>query len=141
MLTILSLLVLVQTVLAPHANYGWPIKTTGKYRYSEYAPAAINDTFTEPIWAWLQTVAPTGLLFYTGDEFPLWKNNLLVAGLSRGSLWRMTVDGDAIKSAEELFVDDRKRLRKVAQSPKGKLYLLTDEMNGMLIRIKNGVQK
>jgi hypothetical protein len=29
----------------------------------------------------------------------------------------MTIDADTIKSAEELFVDDRKRLRKVAQSP------------------------
>jgi glucose/arabinose dehydrogenase len=125
-------------ILTPHANYGWPIKTTGKYRHTEYAPPVINDTFTDPVWSWLHTVAPTGLVFYTGDEFPLWKNNLLVAGLSRGSLWRMTIDGDTIRSAEELFVNDRKRLRKVAQSPMGKLYVLTDEMNGMLIRIKPG---
>jgi len=125
-------------ILTPHANYGWPVKTTGKYRYSEYAPPAINDAFTDPAWSWLHTVAPTGLMFYTGDEFPSWKNDLLVGGLSRGSLWRMTIEGDTIKSAEELFVDDRKRLRKVVESPGGKLYVLTDEMNGMLIRIKNG---
>ncbi len=125
-------------ILSPHANYGWPVKTTGKYRYSEYKPPVVNDTLTDPVWSWMHTVAPTGLLFYTGDEFPSWKNNLLVGGLSRGSLWRMTVEGDTIKSAEELFVDDRKRLRKVIQSPGGKLYLLTDEMNGMLVRIKNG---
>ncbi|AYB35687.1 PQQ-dependent sugar dehydrogenase [Chryseolinea soli] len=125
-------------ILTPRANYGWPVKTTGKYRHSEYVPPVINDTFTDPVWSWLHTAAPTGLLFYTGDEFSAWKNNLLVAGLSRGSLWRMTVEGDRIKSAEELFVDDRKRLRKVVQSPGGKLYVLTDEMHGMLIRIKNG---
>jgi len=123
-------------ILKPHANYGWPLKTTGKYRFSEYAPPATQDTLTDPAWYWMQTVAPTGLLFYTGDEFPAWKNNLLVGGLSRGSLWRMTVEGDIIRSAEELFVDDRKRLRKVVQSPMGKLYVLTDEMNGALIRIK-----
>jgi glucose/arabinose dehydrogenase len=125
-------------ILTPHANYGWPVKTTGKYRYSQYVPPAINDTFTEPVWSWLHTVAPTGLVFYTGDEFSSWKNNLLVGGLSRGSLWRMAIEGDRIKSAEELFVDDRKRLRKVVLSPGGKLYVLTDEMNGMLIRIRNG---
>jgi aldose sugar dehydrogenase len=50
----------------------------------------------------------------------------------------MTSDGDVIKHSEELFVDDRKRLRKVVQSPEGKLYVLMDEMNGMLIRIRNG---
>jgi glucose/arabinose dehydrogenase len=125
-------------VLAPHANYGWPVKTTGKYRYTEYVPPVIHGAFTDPVWSWLHTVAPTGLLFYTGDEFSSWKNNLLVAGLSRGSLWRMTIEGDRVKSAEELFVDDRKRLRKVVQSPGGKLYVLTDEIHGMLIRIRAG---
>ena len=42
-----------------------------------------------------------------------------------------------IKSAEELFTDDRVRIRKVTQSPMGKLYILTDELNGKLIRIRN----
>jgi aldose sugar dehydrogenase len=125
-------------VLTPGANYGWPIKTTGKYRYAEYAPKANPDVnYTSPIWSWFHTVAPTGLVFYTGNEFPAWKNNLLVGGLSKGSLWRLVLDGENVKSAEELFTDDRVRIRKVAQSPAGKLYIITDEVNGRLIRVKN----
>lgn len=125
-------------VLKARANYGWSIKTTGKYRSDDYVPPPAKETaFTDPAWFWLQTVAPTGLVFYTGDEFPLWKNNLFVAGLSRGSLWRFKIEGETIKSVEELFVDDRVRLRKAAQSPAGKLYVLTDEMNGKVVRIRN----
>ena len=126
-------------VLKARANYGWSIKTTGKYRSDDYVPPqpAKDTAFTDPAWFWLQTVAPTGLVFYTGDEFPLWKNNLFVAGLARGSLWRFKIEGETIKSVEELFVEDRVRLRKVAISPTGKLYVLTDEMNGKVIRIKN----
>lgn len=125
-------------VLKAKANYGWPMKTTGKYRFAEFAPIPIpGNTYTDPVWSWLHTVAPTGLLFYAGTEFAGWKGNLLVTGLSRGSLWRMVVEGETIKSAEELFTDDRVRTRKVAQSPMGKLYILTDEPNGKLIRIKN----
>ena len=125
-------------VLKPGANYGWPMKTTGKYRFAEFAPTPIpGNTYTDPVWSWLHTVAPTGLLFYGGSEFANWKGNLLVTGLSRGSLWRMNVEGETIKSAEELFTDDRVRTRKVAQSPMGKLYILTDELNGKLIRIRN----
>ncbi|MFC3563575.1 PQQ-dependent sugar dehydrogenase [Pedobacter jamesrossensis] len=125
-------------VLKAKANYGWPMKTTGKYRFAEFAPKPIPDhNYTDPAWSWLQTVAPTGLLFYSGNEFTSWKGNLLVGGLSKGSLWRMVLDGETIKSAEELFTDDRVRIRKVAQSPMGKLYILTDELNGKLIRIKN----
>ncbi len=125
-------------MLKPGANYGWPIITTGSYRSKEYYPPKLEGVvFTDPIWYWQHTVAPTGLIFYTGDEFPEWKNNLLVPGLSRGSLWRFRIENKTIKSIEELFIDDRIRSRKMAQSPEGKLYMLTDEPNGKILRIKN----
>lgn len=125
-------------ILRKGANYGWPIITTGRYRAPNYNPPKLEGVeFTDPTWYWLHTVAPTGLSFYTGDEFPTWKGNLIVPGLSRGSLWRFTLDGTTIKHAEELFVDDRVRSRKVRQSPGGKLYMLTDEENGKIIHIRN----
>lgn len=128
-------------ILRKGANYGWPIITTGKYRAPNYDPPKLEGIeFTDPRWYWLHTVAPTGLSFYTGEEFPTWKGNLIVPGLSRGSLWRFTLDGTTIKQAEELFVDDRVRSRKVRQSPEGKLYMLTDEENGKIIRIRNQPQ-
>ncbi|AYQ31915.1 PQQ-dependent sugar dehydrogenase [Runella sp. SP2] len=125
-------------VLKAGANYGWPMKTTGKYRYADFAPKPIaGNVYTDPVWSWAQTVAPTGLHFYTGNEFAAWNQNLLVGGLSKGSLWRLVIEGETVKSAEELFVDDRLRIRKVVQSPLGKLYLLSDEVNGKVIRVRN----
>ncbi|GAA4275077.1 PQQ-dependent sugar dehydrogenase [Aquimarina gracilis] len=125
-------------LLKAGANYGWPIITTGGYRSRDYVPPTIEGaTYANPVWYWQHTVAPTGLMFYTGNEFPDWRNDLLVPGLSRGSLWRFRIENDTIKSAEELFIDDRVRSRKVAQSPEGKLYMLTDEDNGKIVRIKN----
>jgi aldose sugar dehydrogenase len=125
-------------ILNAGANYGWPVKTTGKYRSEGYLPPKMDDNvFTAPVWFWQHTVAPTGLTFYTGEEFPTWKSSLFVGGLSKGSLWRMTIEGEKVKSAEELFLDSRVRARKVVQSPMGKLYILTDETNGQIIRIVN----
>jgi glucose/arabinose dehydrogenase len=125
-------------VLKAGANYGWPIKTTGKYRFEGYTPPKLKDsTYTDPAWFWSHTVAPTGLTFYSGEEFPTWKGSLLLTGLSKGSLWRLTLEQETVKAAEELFVDSRVRARKVLQSPMGKLYMLTDETNGQLIRIVN----
>ncbi len=124
-------------ILKAGANYGWPNITSGKLRSNDYTPPSLDDTIvTPPVWFWQHTVAPTGLTFYTGKEFPFWKNNLIVPGLSRGSLWRFRIENETIKSAEELFIDDRVRIRKVKQSPSGKLYILTDEDNGKLIEIK-----
>ena len=128
-------------ILEAGANYGWPIITTGKYRGDRYTPVQIDGVvYKDPQWYWLQTAAPTGLTFYTGDEFPLWKNDLIVPGLSRGSLWRVRLKGETIKSMEELFIDDRQRARKAVQSPEGKLYILTEDLenpkNGKIIRIR-----
>lgn len=125
-------------VLKAGANYGWPIKTTGKYRFEGYTPPKLKDsTYTDPVWFWQHTVAPTGLVFYGGDEFPTWKGNLFVTGLSKGSLWRVVIENETVKNVEELFLDSRVRARKVVQSPMGKLYILTDEADGQLIRIVN----
>ncbi len=119
------------------ANYGWPIHTSGKYRHAQYQPPPLKDrNFTSPAWSWKQTVAPTGLTFYTGSEFPEWHGDLFVAGLSRGSLWRIrTADGD-IANMEQLFINAPIRLRNVKQSPKGAIYLLTDEANGRLMKLQ-----
>ncbi len=119
------------------ANYGWPIHTTGGYRYAEYQPPPLSDRqFSPPIWSWPQTVAPTGLTFYSGTEFPEWRGDLLIGGLSRGSLWRVRITDGAVSNMEQIFVDDPIRLRNVKQSPQGALYLLTDEANGRLMRLR-----
>lgn len=122
-------------VLRGGANYGWPIKTTGSYRNKEYAPPSLQRELTAPVHSWNETVAPTGLAFYSGNQFPAWKGDLFVAGLSRGSLWRLEIDGEKVVAAEKLFAESPVRLRKVRQSPDGVLYLLTDEANGRIIRI------
>ena len=135
------------------ANYGWPIHTTGRYRFEDYDPPKMEDrSFTDPIWYWRHTVAPTGLTFYSGNEFSDWQDDMLVPGLSIGSLWRVNFDNGEIIGLETLFVNDRARARKVKQSPNGTLYMLTDTSisiipgqgvidhggpNGQLIRIKN----
>ncbi len=125
-------------ILQAGANYGWPNITSGTWRSPGYKPDSLeNPTYTDPQHYWLQTVAPTGLAFYTGTEFPTWKGNLMVPGLSRGSLWRMVLSGNSIVSAEELFIGEHIRSRKVMQSPDGHLYQLTDEDNGKLFRIIN----
>ena len=116
-------------LLVAGANYGWPVKTDGGYRDADYAPPELPDrVYTDPIWSWPHTVAPTGITFYDGRDFPAWRGDLLVAGLSRGSFWRLNFEDGEIASVEELFVDDRVRSRNVAVGPDGALYMLTDTL-------------
>ncbi|MEQ9300915.1 MAG: PQQ-dependent sugar dehydrogenase [Cyclobacteriaceae bacterium] len=125
-------------ILTAGANYGWPNETSGGYRTIDYKPSIIpGREFTDPIHSWDQTIAPTGLTFYSGREFPLWEGNIILPGLSKGSLWRVIIENDEVVGKEELFINDRVRLRKAVISPGGQLYLLTDEDNGKLLRVVN----
>jgi len=126
-------------VLEAGANYGWPIETAGRYRNADYTPGrALPDArYRAPAWAFTdRTVAPAGLVAYSGTEFPDWQGDLIIAGLSRGYLLRAEVEGERVVAIHDLMDDPRVRLRNVKQAPDGALYLLTDEREGRLIRVR-----
>jgi catechol 2,3-dioxygenase-like lactoylglutathione lyase family enzyme len=87
------------------------------------------------------------LTFYTGDRFPQWKGNVFVgamfAGRSRGTghIQRIVInDAGRPINREPMLAELRQRIRDVRQGPDGFLYLLTDEDDGMLLRLEPGAQ-
>jgi glucose/arabinose dehydrogenase len=83
------------------------------------------------------------MTFYTGDRFPAWKGNLFVGGLRRGeipgtgSVKRMVFNEKMWElRRESLLTDLHLRIRDVRQSPDGLLYVLTDEEDGVLLKIE-----
>lgn len=122
--------------LSAGTNYGWPIVTAGRFRDQRYRPESLPGvTHGDPIHVWTdRTVAPTGMSFVTGGRFPGWRGDLLVAGLGRGFLMRLDVEGGKVQGVEYLM--EGTRLRNVRQGPDGNLYLLTDEADGRVIRLE-----
>jgi glucose/arabinose dehydrogenase len=110
-------------------NYGWPIITYGK----EYDGSEIGYSqrygFEQPLYYWFPSVAPSGLLFYTGSLFPDWKNDLLIGTLSptQGKfLVHLKINGEKVVSEEHLLVANDRRVRSLAQDRDGAVYVLTD---------------
>jgi glucose/arabinose dehydrogenase len=122
------------------ANYGWPVKSYGCH-YGEPVGTACRigggvhaPSYVEPLTYWVPTsVAPAGLLFYTGDLMPQWKGNLFSGSLAGQTLWRMGISPSAVLSREALFADRNERFRDVAQAKDGAILLLTD--SGKLLRL------
>jgi glucose/arabinose dehydrogenase len=75
------------------ANYGWPIITYGREYTGELVGAGISerDGLEQPLYYWLPSIAPSGMRFYTGREFPRWQGSLLVGAMARGHLNRLVV--------------------------------------------------
>jgi glucose/arabinose dehydrogenase/extradiol dioxygenase family protein len=135
-------------ILQPGKNYGWPLVTFG----TDYDGTKISDATTRadleaPFVYWVPSIAISGLTFYTGDRFPQWKGNVFVgamfAGRSRGTghLQRIVInDAGRPINREPLLAELRQRIRDVRQGPDGLLYLLTDEDEGMVLRLEPGAQ-
>lgn len=84
---------------------------------------------------WLTAIAPSGLAVYTGDQFPEWKGDLFAGALIKQSVRRIILDKNGrITGQNELRFGAR--VRDVRQGPDGYLYVLTDEDNGRLFRLK-----
>ncbi len=126
--------------VTPGGNYGWPVKSYG-CNYGDPVGTACRigggthaPTYIEPVSYWVPTsIAPSGLVFYTGAGFPEWQGNAFLGALAGQALWRVVLSGAAEVSRERLFASLGERIRCVRQGPDGWLYLLTD--SGKLIRI------
>ena len=83
------------------------------------------------------------MTFYDGDHFPAWRGNLFVGSMMvgrmqhTGHLERIVFNrrGQEIRR-EWLLAELKQRVRDVQQGPDGYLYVLTEEDNGVLLRIE-----
>ena len=117
-------------------NYGWPIITYGL----EYDGTPVGDGLhakegmEQPVYHYTPSIAPSGMEFYTGDAFPMWKGNLFLGGMVLTHLNRLVVKDNKVIHEERLLKDHKWRVRSVRQGPDGFLYLGID--GGMIVRVR-----
>ena len=113
-------------VIEKGRNYGWGVITMGVQPGITQRSAPGME---QPIVYYTPAIAPSGILFYTGDRYPAWKNSLFVSGLVGQSLRRLQVKGRQVVSQEVLF-QQFGRVRAVASGPDGLLYVLLQDPTG-----------
>ena len=131
-------------VIAPGRNYGWPIVSYGR----QYSGPRVSDQWwkggmEQPTVVWLPSIAPSGMIFYTGDRFPGWTGDLFVGSLMVGRIQRtghvervkLNEDGEEI-GREAILTELRQRVRDVRQGPDGLIYVLTEEDDAVLLRLE-----
>jgi aldose sugar dehydrogenase len=123
-------------VIRSGRDYGWPVISYGR-QYTSGKSVGSGQTvragMEQPLYYWFPDVAPSGMLFYTGDRFPEWKGNLFVGSLAGKALIRLVLEGERVVGEERLLTDRNQRIRDVRQDPDGTIYLLTGD--GALLRI------
>ena len=114
-------------------NYGWPIVSEGNHYSGAKIPT--HDTrpeFMMPKLYWVPTVAPSGLIFYEGEEFSEWKGNAFIGGLKSRALVRIGFNNGKPFEAERFGWS--KRVREVEIDDDGAIWVLEDGSSGRLIK-------
>jgi glucose/arabinose dehydrogenase len=132
-------------ILLPGHNYGWPLVSTGR----NYTGTLVSDQpwsrpgMDNPRIHWVPSISPSSIMFYTGDKFPRWKNNLFVGALTTRQLIRIAFGQPSqAERREGLLIPMDVRPRDVQQSPDGYIYIATEQSSGgtaadgMVLRIE-----
>jgi aldose sugar dehydrogenase len=124
-------------------DYGWPdvsygvqydaYRTDGRKNVPVGNGAHSMKGVEEPAYFWVPDIAPSGMLFYTGDLFPEWKGNLFVGGMEARCLVRLVLQADRVVAEERLLLDQKQPIRDIRQGADGSIYLLA--RTGSLLRL------
>jgi len=125
-------------VLASGRNYGWPVITYGRNYVigTQIGEGTHKDGMEQPRHYWTPSIAPSGMTFYNGTQFPAWRGNFFVGALKFRLLVRLEVRDDTIIHEERLLEGVLGRIRDVRTGPDGYIYLLTDQDDGVLARLE-----
>ena len=115
-------------------NYGWPIITYGRaYTGFKIGEGTKKEGMEQPIKYWTPSIAPCGLLIYSGKKFPKWKGDFFSGALAITHLNKLKIrKGDVIKE-ERLLSELNLRFRDVIEGPKGFIWASADQ--GLILKI------
>ena len=120
-------------ILLPGHNYGWPLVSMGR----NYTGSLVSD---KPYYRdgmdnarmfWVPSISPSSLMFYTGQRFPQWRNNMFVGSLNGLSLQRVAFGQPSqAERREPVLRPLGVRIRDVQQSRDGFIYVATERAFG-----------
>lgn len=121
-------------------NHGWPIITYGL----DYSGEPIGEGITasegmaQPVYYWDPVIAPSGMAWYEGGEFPEWENSFLIGGLVSMGLVVVHLEGGKVAFEERVPLEARTRDVKVG--PDGAVYVITEaDGTSQIVRLTRAI--
>jgi glucose/arabinose dehydrogenase len=130
-------------------NYGWPLITYGRAYTNDpdgkksglpppsVQPPTAMERMEQPVTFYKPSIAIAGVIFYTGDKFPLWRGNLIAGALAGMQLTRIQFNREGLETRREAMLTElRQRIRDVRQGPDGLIYATTDMPDGAILKLE-----
>lgn len=114
------------------ANFGWPEISYGTHYSGEPFEATSKPGMEQPEFYWDPSIAPSGLMIYSGALWPEWEGDFFTGSLKFGFISRLS--GDPMEEMERLEGPETERLRDIREGPDGAIWFLS-EGQGALYRM------
>ena len=123
-------------LLRPGRNFGWPLYSKGvdydgtPVEYGKELGIEFElEDIEQPVLDWTPSPAISSFIFYLGDAFPDWKQNVIVGTLKATELYRVVLENDKVVHTE-ILLKDFTRIRDIETGPDGAIYLLLEHASG-----------
>ena len=115
---------------APEAgkNYGWPVITYGiDYSGDPIGEGQAKPGMEQPLHYWDPSIAPSGLMVYSGKLVPEWTGDIFFGSLNSDFLGRLDPDtpADTGFAEERIAGPETGRVRDVVEAPDGSIWFLS----------------
>ncbi|MEM6481430.1 MAG: PQQ-dependent sugar dehydrogenase [Pseudomonadota bacterium] len=106
------------------ANYGWPVISYGRhYTGLKIGEGTEKEGLEQPVYYWDPSIAPSGLLFYSGSMFPDWAGSAFSGSLKMDYIARLS--GGPFREVEQIRIPGASRFRDIRQGPDGSIWVLS----------------
>ena len=123
-------------LLLPGRNYGWPLYSKGQ-NYNgtkvdwgkEFGIEFELKDIEQPVVDLTPSPAVSSFVFYDGDAFPAWRDDIIVGSLKAAHLYRIVIEDNKFVRKERL-IENLARIRDVEIGTSGEIYLLLEHASG-----------
>lgn len=117
------------------ANYGWPVISYGThYSGDKIGEGTSKPGMEQPAHYWDPSIAPSGLMVYSGKLWPEWRGDFFVGSLKDDYIARLSPKGQGLSEVEALEADQTIRVRDLREAPDGSIWFLS-AADGALYRL------
>ncbi|MBO9472381.1 PQQ-dependent sugar dehydrogenase [Shimia sp. R10_1] len=115
------------------ANFGWPVISYGRhYSGAKIGEGSAKEGLEQPAFYWDPSIAPSGMMIYSGKLWPAWRGHFFVGSLKFDYISRLS--GSPLQEVEKIRGASTGRVRDVREGPNGGIWFLSVE-RGTLFRM------
>ncbi len=111
-------------LVLPGRNFGWPVISYGKhYSGKPIGEGTAKPGMEQPEFYWDPSIAPSGLMVYSGKLWPEWKGDIFVGSLKFSYIARL--EGSPLREVEQIKGAETERVRDIIEAPDGSIWFIS----------------